>query len=149
MKNDLSNAVVTQTIELYERILNSKLNKTILPDGREFYRGESHVLVLIGQEPGIFSSEIARRYKVTRAVIYKTLKKLETEKYIRKEIDETDKKRYCLYLTSKGEEAVKVLTVQQMNFVKSFFDFIDDMQDEEKQNVLKFLTCCNDVMENL
>lgn len=149
MENSLSNAVVMQTMELYERISNSKLNKTVLPDGREFFRGESHVLVLIGQEPGIFSSEIARRYKVTRAVIHKTQKKLEAEGYIRKEVDEKDKKRYRLYLTSDGEEVVKILSGQQIKLVQRFFDFIDDMCDEEKQAVVKFLTCSNEVMENL
>ena len=76
--------VVMQTMELVEKLTNSKKDTVKLPDGREFYQEESHILVLLRQEPGIYNSEIARRFLVTRAVVHKTLRKLISLGYIEK-----------------------------------------------------------------
>ena len=72
-----SDAVVNSFIELTERIANSKTN--ILDFGSEdmtFYRGEIHMIKMIGDFPGIHSAELARKFGITRPVVHKTLQKL-------------------------------------------------------------------------
>ena len=74
-------------ISLVEKIANGK-SKILNFEGEDmsFYRGEIHIIKKIGDSPGIFSSEIARSMGITRAVIHKTLLKLEKRNLIKKKI---------------------------------------------------------------
>ena len=70
--------VISLYISLIEKIANGRTN--VLDFGSEdmtFYRGEIHIIKIIGDSPGIYSSEIARYMGITRAVVHKTLLKLE------------------------------------------------------------------------
>jgi DNA-binding MarR family transcriptional regulator len=42
---------------------------------------------MVGDHPGIFISEIARNFNITRAVVAKTVKKLEKRELLIKETD--------------------------------------------------------------
>ena len=73
-------------IDLTEQIANSKTN--ILDFGSEdmtFYRGEIHMIKMIGDFPGIYSAELARKFGITRPVVHKTLQKLSDRGLIMRE----------------------------------------------------------------
>lgn len=57
-----------------------------------FYRAKIQIIKIIDDYQGIFSSEIARRFGITRAVVHKILLKLEKRELIEKQQDNTDKK---------------------------------------------------------
>ena len=64
------NIVVERYIALIEKIANGKNNMlSFVGKDMTFYRGEIHIIKKIGDNPGIFSSEIARDMGITRAVI--------------------------------------------------------------------------------
>ncbi|WP_243002629.1 MarR family transcriptional regulator [Lachnotalea glycerini] len=68
-----------------EQIANGKTK--ILDFGLEemqFYRGEIHMIKMVGDHPGIFISEMARGFNVTRAVVAKTVRKLEVHGFLEK-----------------------------------------------------------------
>lgn len=68
-----------------ERIDNGK--KNILDfdlEEMKFYRGELHMIKMIGDHPGIFISEMARNFNVTRAVVAKTVRKIEEHNFLEK-----------------------------------------------------------------
>ncbi|KAJ51692.1 DNA-binding MarR family transcriptional regulator [Clostridium tetanomorphum] len=86
--------IVESFICMIEKIANGKMN--VLCFGSEdmtFFRGEIHIIKIIGDNSETFSSEIARKLWVTRAVIHKTLIKLQNRDIIFDEIDDVDKKK--------------------------------------------------------
>lgn len=149
VKKDLEQKVIVNTIELIESISNNKVNSITLDNGEVFYRAETHVLKLIYDEPGIFSSEIARRFSVTRAAIQKTLGRLEERKLITKEIDQMDKKRIRLFLTSTGRESIELLIQYQMKINSVFFLEISNLSKDDLMVVNRFLTMSKKVVEEM
>ncbi len=143
----LSEAVIIKTIEFIEKISNAKVNKTQLEDGQVFYRGESHILKIIADEPSIFTSEIARRFNVTRAVIHKTINKLEEKGLVKKEEDPADRKRSKLFLTNEGMKISGLLASHQQDAAAAFFSCVSEMTADEMKAVIKFLDSSNEVME--
>lgn len=135
--------IVEKSVELIENISNRKEDKVVLSDGQVYYRGESHVLLAIAQNPGIFNSEIARRFSVTRAVTNKMIKKLMERELITRCIDETDRKRSKLYVTDKGKQIVQELVNNRQIVMKEFFAFVEGLCEEEKAAIIKFLDCAN------
>ena len=102
----IQNEVIDSFIKLTEKISNGKTN--ILDFGSNdmvFYRGEIHIIKMIGDYPGIYSSEIARNFGITRAVVHKTLLKLEKRNLVEKKQDSEDKKRQKLFLSERRHES--------------------------------------------
>lgn len=143
----LRQQVIEKTILMIEKIANAKEEKVILPDGQEFYRGESHLLKIVSDRPGIYSSEIARCFHVTRAVIHKTLKKLEERGLVEKKQDEQDKKCYKLYVTDKGRKASKELERIQLGKAAAFFECVKGLSREDLEGVIRFLDSANQVLD--
>ncbi|MDL2214091.1 MarR family transcriptional regulator [Clostridia bacterium OttesenSCG-928-O13] len=148
-KKGLEQQVILSTIELMEQISNNKTNAVTLAGGATFYRGESHVLKIIGEEPGIFSSEIARRFSVTRAAVQKILARLEDRGLIIKKMGEGDKKKIQLYLTEGGREALDMLVAHQMQINTAFFASISTMTAAELDIVNRFLAMTKDVLADM
>jgi DNA-binding MarR family transcriptional regulator len=141
--------VINAFITLTENISNSKTN--VLDFGSEdmtFYRGEIHIIKMVGDYPGIFSSEIARRFGITRAVIHKTLLKLEERGLVRKEQDETDKKRHRLFLTEKGKTAYRYHEEYHNKHDKALFDYVADMPEGQLEAIKGFLEHASRLIQN-
>ena len=135
-----SGDVIRSFIELTEQIANSKTN--ILDFGCEemtFYRGEIHIIKMIGDFPGIHSAELARKFGITRPVVHKTLQKLMERGLIVKKDDPEDKKRSLLYLTEKGWVAYREHEKYHNEQDKALFDFLSDMPGDKLEAVKGFL----------
>ena len=143
------NIVIERYIALIEKIANGK-NNTLSFAGKDmtFYRGEIHIIKKIGDNPGIFSSEIARDMGITRAVIHKTLLKLEERGFVEKEEDTEDKKRKKLFLTKRGQAAYTAHEKYHQTYDKSFFDFIDSLNEQECSLIDRFLEKANEMIAN-
>ena len=141
--------VIDRYIALIEKIANGK-NNTLSFAGKDmtFYRGEIHIIKKIGDNPGIFSSEIARDMGITRAVIHKTLLKLEERGFVEKEEDTEDKKRKKLFLTKRGQAAYTAHEKYHQTYDKSFFDFIDSLNEQECSLINLFLEKANEMIAN-
>lgn len=139
--------VISLYISLIEKIANGRTN--VLDFGSEdmtFYRGEIHIIKIIGDSPGIYSSEIARYMGITRAVVHKTLLKLEKRDLIEKKDDEEDKKIRKIYLTQKGKEAYDLHAKYHEKHDKQFFDYIRNLNDIDTQTVKTFLEKARDMI---
>lgn len=147
--DNLPREVINAFIGLTERIANSKTN--VLDFGSEemtFYRGEIHIIKMIGDYPGIFSSEIARRFGITRAVVHKTLLKLEERELVTKTQNDADKKRVPLFLTEKGRQAYLFHEEYHNRHDKALFEYVDGLSQPELEAVKKFLEHANNLIEN-
>lgn len=141
--------VIHAFIALTESIANSKTN--VLDFGGNdmtFYRGEIHIIKMIGDYPGLYSSEIARRFGITRAVVHKTLIKLEERGFVVKEQDQEDKKRYKLHLTPKGQLAYTSHEDYHNQHDKALFDYVANMTAEQLEAIKGFLEHANQLIQN-
>jgi len=135
-----SEDVIRSFIELNERIANSRTN--VLNFGSEemtFYRGEIHILKMIGDFPGIHSAELARKFGITRPVVHKSLQKLAERDLIRREDDAADKKRALLYLTDKGQTAYRAHERYHDENDRALFAFLADMPGDKLAAINGFL----------
>lgn len=67
------------------------------------------VIMYLNREPGANQKDIAEFANVTTAAVNQTVKEMIANDYIRKEIDETDRRYTKLYLTEKGKETAAKL----------------------------------------
>lgn len=144
-----SDDVIRSFIELTEKIANSRTN--VLHFGGEdmtFYRGEIHMIKMIGDFPGIHSAELARKFGITRAVVHKTLQKLTDRGVITKEDDSADKKRFRLYLTEEGQTAYRCHEKYHSENDGALFDFLANMSGNQLAAIKGFLECAIGLIEN-
>lgn len=144
-----SDDVIRSFIELTERIANSKTN--ILDFGSEdmtFYRGEIHLIKMIGDFPGIHSAELARKFGITRPVVHKTLQKLIERGLIKKECAVENKKLHCLYLTDKGKLAYRYHDEYHNKCDKELFACLSDMNSIQLESIQDFLVHAINLIQN-
>ena len=98
-------AVLHQFMILIEQIQNTANQSITFPclDGA-FFRGELHVLAIVGHEPGIYSSQIARCLHVSRTVTHKTVNRLVERGYLNKKRGDDNQKQWGLVLSETGEK---------------------------------------------
>lgn len=141
--------VVSSFISLTEKIANSKTN--VLDFGSPemtFYRGEIHMIKMIGDFPGIYCSELARKLGITRAVVHRTVGILQKRKLITKGPDEEDKKRFHLFLTETGQEAYRLHEKYHQQHDQALFDYLKQLSSEQLTVVDGFLKHATDLIDN-
>lgn len=131
--------VMKNFMQLIESAANGK--KRLLDFGEDmiFYRGEIHIIKLVGDYPGMYISEIAQRLHVTRAVVSKTMKKLEERGLIKKVGTAEDKKKLVVYLTEKGQVAHAAHQEFHMENDKEIFDYLEGLSEKELAAVKEFV----------
>lgn len=135
-------------LKLIEVISNGK--RKILDFGNDmvFYRGEIHMIKVIGDTPGIYISEMARYFNITRAVVSKTIIKLERNGFVRKQEDQYDKKRVCLYLTEDGKKAYEAHNEFHLVNDTPIYEFLNGLEDEKLDVIKKFMERANEMVNN-
>ncbi len=144
-----SGDVIRSFIELTEQIANTKTN--ILNFGGEdmtFYRGEIHIIKMVGDFPGIHSAELARRFGITRPVVHKTLQRLNERGVITKEDDAKDRKRSLLYLTEKGRLAYREHEKYHDENDRALFNYLADMPGDKLAAIDGFLKHAIGLIQN-
>ncbi len=145
----LQTLIINDFIKMTEQIANGKTN--VLDFGMEdmtFYRGEIHMIKMVGDCPGIFISEMARNFSVTRAVVAKTVRKLEERGFLTKEEDMQDKKRLRLFLTDKGKQAYELHQEYHQKFDRPLFAYLESLSDSDLRVIQEFLKHANSLIQN-
>lgn len=139
---------ISKFTRLIETISNSKMKQLDFGDGIILYRGEIHMLKAIGDNPGMFISEIARYFDVTRAVVSKSVLKLEKNGYVYKVEDAKDKKRVQVYLTPKGEKAYQAHNKFHVQKDDYMFAHLEGLSAKELEAVSTFLDKAQQMIEH-
>lgn len=142
------NKVIGEYIKMIEKIANGRTNILNFGEGLVFYRGEIHMIKMIGDAPGIHISEIARNFNITRAAVAKTVLKLEKKRILIRETDAADKKILRLYLTEKGEEAYLAHQKYHQDFDGPLFDYLDQLEEDQLAIVEAFLEKANEQIDH-
>lgn len=147
MKTEV-NRVIGEYIKMVEKIANGRTNVLNFGDDMVFYRGEIHMIKMIGDYPGIHLSEMARNFKITRAVVSKTVMKLEKKGFVRKENDVSDNKRLKVFLTEKGEQAYIAHQNYHNYYDSPLFTYLDELSGDKLAVVEEFVRRANMLVDN-
>ncbi|MFZ7103930.1 MAG: MarR family winged helix-turn-helix transcriptional regulator [Peptococcaceae bacterium] len=139
MMNKQLNQVMNNFLKLIEIVANGKKKVFQCGEDTVLYRGEIHMLKMIGDHPGIYISEMARCFKITRAVVSKTIIKLEEKGLVRKEEDPENKKLVCLYLTPRGQKACDFHDAFHLQNDREIFEFLEGLDEQEVAVIQTFL----------
>jgi DNA-binding MarR family transcriptional regulator len=98
--------------------------------------GQFVALITLFGNDGISQDQMSKYLKIDKASIAKAVRPLEKEGYIRREVDENDKRAYKVYLTQKAfdirEELFEVINEWENTL-------LSDLSDSDKELFLKFL----------
>lgn len=147
MKKEV-NKVISEYIKMVEKIANGKTNVLNFGADMVFYRGEIHMIKMIGDNPGIHLAEMARNFKITRAVVSKTIMKLEKKGCVRKEKDPADQKKFQLFLTAKGEQAYQAHQHYHNFYDSPLFIYLDELSSDQLAVVEEFVKRANMLVDN-
>lgn len=98
--DDFNNYVYQFVVNYYKYIYKSKSYGTDLT----FSMLEAHIVTDIADNPGITANVLAKKWDKTPAFISQRLTKLEKNNLIYRELNESDRKFYNLYLTEEGKK---------------------------------------------
>ncbi|AQY50284.1 putative MarR family transcriptional regulator [Listeria weihenstephanensis FSL R9-0317] len=143
------NDILTSFVSLTEKIANSKTN--ILDFGSPemtFYRGEIHMIKMIGEFPGIYCSELARKLGITRAVVHRTVGILQKRGFIVRGSDEEDKKKFHLFLSDSGRQAYQLHEEYHQKHDQALLDYINELSPDQLESIGGFLKHATDLIDN-
>lgn len=100
--------------------------------GIQLYHGQLPILEFIKRHPGCMQSDVAEGLHVSAPSITNSLKRMETNGLVKREVDESDARRFTLSVTEKGKDI--------SDKVRENFDRIDaltigELSEEEKQQL--------------
>ncbi|MBC1501171.1 MarR family transcriptional regulator [Listeria weihenstephanensis] len=142
------NDILTSFVSLTEKIANSKTN--ILDFGSPemtFYRGEIHMIKMIGEFPGIYCSELARKLGITRAVVHRTVGILQKRGFIVRGPDEEDKKKFHLFLSDSGKQAYQLHEEYHQKHDQALLDYINELSPDQLESIGGFLKHATDLID--
>jgi len=134
MKGELSNVPLGAFISIIHRTrmiyINDKIKELGLTAGQyPFFMELSH-------NEGITQDDIANLFHIDKGTVARALRKLEDNKFIYREIDPENRRRYLIYLTEKGKDTipqVKSIDKEWENLVCSEFS------NDENSRLLEIL----------
>jgi DNA-binding MarR family transcriptional regulator len=100
-------------------------------------QGQYEYFLLIYTMPGINQLELARFKRVGKASVTKALKKLEQQNFVRREVDQKDKRNFQCYVTEKGEKIIDEMMMVKKNVENDLFE---GFSEEEKIFLHRYLT---------
>lgn len=96
-KEPLGKKIVHSGKEIH-LFLTERLSKLSIGSGQFF------LILRIYENEGICQEDLSKAIRLDKTTIAKSIKRLISEGYLRKEKDKKDKRYYCLYTTDKGKD---------------------------------------------
>jgi DNA-binding MarR family transcriptional regulator len=84
--------------------------------------------------------------KVGKASVTKAIKKLEEDNFVRREVDQKDKRNFNCYVTEKGEKIIDELMKVKMNVE---VDLFDGFSEKDKTSLYQYLSLLHNNSEKL
>ncbi len=74
--------------------------------GMDITAGQFPFIMVLSHEEGITQEDLAAHLHIDKGTVARALRKLEDKKFIFREIDKKNRRRYLIYLTEKGRSTV-------------------------------------------
>ena len=122
-------------MESFNRIINKFISIEKKPrdfgTGALLYPSEIHNIEIIGRNPGINVTNLARKLGVTKGAVSQIVYKLERKNLVEKFRDSSNEKEVMLKLKKKGEIAFNGHEDFHAEFYSEIMDEVDDMTLEQ------------------
>ncbi len=133
MDNDIPLAglisIAYRTQEIY---LNSKMRRLGLSSGRFI------VLIYLSREQNVTQEDLAEHFHIDKSTIARSVGKLESAGYVRREIDPSDRRAVRLFLTKRGEDVVPEIRKIGMQWEEIA---CAGLSEDERSNLYSLLYC--------
>jgi DNA-binding MarR family transcriptional regulator len=134
LKIDNSEITLGLLVSLIHRTRMMYLNDRI--KNMDISAGQFPYIIVLSHEEGITQDELAAHFHIDKGTVARALRKLEDNEYLFRKVDSLNRRRYLIYLTEKGKNAVPKITDidhEWENLMCSKFS------DEENNNLLNNL----------
>lgn len=121
-------AAIHRNIQIY---LNEQLKDM------EIRSGQHDFLYVIMVFEGLTQKELSERLIVGKSTTAKAVKQLMDKGFVRREVDQQDKRMRRLYLTKKGQEAKPVIEETFKNLNRVLFGNLDNMAYRQLSDTLQ------------
>ncbi|MBR2339110.1 MAG: MarR family transcriptional regulator [Clostridia bacterium] len=101
------------------------------------------IIMFLSRNPGASQKQLAEFSHKTTAAINQAVKEMLADGYLRKEVDETDQRYTCLYLTDKGTQKAEALR-QRLHTSDEFLTSV--ITAEKEQELIALLDHLCDVI---
>jgi len=98
--------------------------------------GQFPFIMVLSHEEGITQEDLAAHFHIDKGTVARALRKLEDKKFIFREIDKKNRRRYLIYLTEKGRSAVPSIINIDMEWENSM---CSKFSEEEYLNLFDIL----------
>jgi DNA-binding MarR family transcriptional regulator len=129
-----------KTLILHRLQSTARLTRTALAMrllGHGFYAGQDAVMLQLAHEDGLSPSILAKRLGVRPPTITKTISRLQTQGFVKKEGSVTDQRQAHIFLTETGNEAIKAI---EKSIRKTEKDAMKGFDKKERKAFVKMLS---------
>lgn len=121
----------------YERVIR-KINADLKKDGCNFLQSLILIAILF-EKKSVTPSNLAKTFMTSKSNISHAISTLEKNKFVVRESNESDSRKWEISLTSKGQKIVNKLVKKIEHYENEFEDAIGKTQGEELINNLNVI----------
>lgn len=101
--------------------------------------GQFPFIVVLSNEEGITQDELAAHVHIDKGTVARALRKLEDKEYLFRKVDSLNRRRYLIYLTEKGRNAVPILINIEKEWENSMCSKFSEVEYNNLFHILKVL----------
>jgi DNA-binding MarR family transcriptional regulator len=122
-------------ISLIHRSHLTYMSKQLEPYG--IVGGQFDFLMILYRRDGISQEALAKALKISKATSTRAIRSLEKEGYVRRQVDENDRRAYRVYLTENGRKMREVILEKMLSFVETLFLAFTPEEKEEFMHLVQ------------
>jgi DNA-binding MarR family transcriptional regulator len=127
--------LILHRLQSTARLTRTALATRLLSHG--FYAGQDAVMLQLAHDNGLSPSVLAKRLGVRPPTITKTISRLQTQGFVKKEGSATDQRQAHIFLTDMGNEAIKSI---EKSIRKTEKDAMKGFDKKERKAFIKMLS---------
>jgi DNA-binding MarR family transcriptional regulator len=101
--------------------------------------GQFPFIAILSNEEGITQDELAAHFHIDKGTVARALRKLEDKEYLFRKVDSLNRRRYLIYLTEKGRNAVPILINIEKEWENSMCSKFSEVEYNNLFHILKVL----------
>ena len=130
---------IEEAIKVYRKFCQKNISNVI----EDITVDQTLILIIVDKNPMLTQMEIAELVFKDYASITRILNLMKSKGYLKKDINESDRRRSSLKITGKGKEAIKMLTPVIEHNRKTALAGFDDLEIHQLYNSLqKIISNC-------
>lgn len=105
--------------------------------GIDLLRGQGRLLRALEQHDGKSQQELAEEIRIRPASLSELIIKMEQSGYVRREVDQADRRRYRIYITEQGREVAEQTRKARIEVSEEVFSVLDEKEQAQLAKLLQ------------